>query len=100
MTTRKSKIPWNSSLGRCYVKDADKFYHHKPDMDDGMRRVPAPRTGSNLAKYEEMKDLLKDKTTMMKIGRDVTRDRMKEMRALERKQKTNKKQRIVKRVRR
>jgi hypothetical protein len=90
MTTRRMTIvPYEGPLGRLHVKDVDRLKHHKhdiPDMDD--MRVPEPRRGSDMEKYNEMTSLLKSKKVT--IGRNATKDQMKEMRALERKQRMNK----------
>jgi len=94
MTTRKMTIiPYEGPLGRLHVKDMDRLKHHKhdmPDMDD--MRVPEPKHGSDMEKYNEMTSLLKSKK--MTLGRNATKDQMKEMRALERKQRMNKAKKV------
>jgi hypothetical protein len=90
MTTRKMTIiPYEGPLGRLHVKDVDRLKHHKHDIPDPSdMRIPEPLRGSDMEKYNEMTSLLKSKK--MTLGRDATKDRMKEMRALERKQRMNK----------
>lgn len=91
--TPESRIPYESPAGKLMVKDVDRLRHHKHDIPDASdMRVPTPRRGSDMSKYNEMTGLLKSKTVM--IGRDATRDKMKEMRALERKQRMNKSKKV------
>ena len=94
LTTRLPGIvPYKSPKGRLYVKDVDKLKYHKydvPGADD--MHVPDPKHGSDMEKYNEMTSLLKSKK--MTLGRNATKDQMKEMRALERKQRMNKAKKV------
>lgn len=86
-------VPYKSPKGRLYVKDVDKLKYHKHDVPDGDDMVvPVPRHGSDMEKFGEMTSLLKSKKVM--IGRNATKDQIKEMRALERKQRMNKSKKV------